>query len=174
VKELNLSEVFCEVFSGAVALILALAAAATFGAVDAEQALSTFAQGLNLGSASLLLVGCYFGGSLIDTIGLAAGELFLDKLVASESTPSVEDGKKFWGSVSEHVLKYREHQWAFYSAYRNVFLLLIPGAVLIPLAAASSIGTAWAIALGIALVGLEMCIFLSLRTLLNLYYRLGR
>jgi|GEM_PF-3868576 len=101
--------------------------------------------------AALLLA--YIVGLVVDAFGLFFGDWRLDRWLCRDNLPTEEEEKKekqaarfwnyaywfcretapngietarFWNNVPAHVLAYREQQWAYVSAYRNLIILAVP------------------------------------------------
>lgn len=170
-KDLNLREAFCEIISGAAVIGVALLCIDLAGTIDLKEEIRAGVT-VDLASVSLFFVSCYFAGLIVDALGLAIGELFFDNLMASQDPPSDAAVKAFWKEAADHVVKYRSNQWTFYSAYRNLFLLLIPGAILGAIVISDDLCAIWVVAFVIAALLVEVSLFFTLRSLINLYYRI--
>lgn len=172
-KDLNLGEVFCEVLGGVLAIALAIAFLDLSGRIDVVPLLKD-ATAASIGNVTVALIGSYLVGLLVDAVGLSVGELCFDRLIGAGETPSPEQYKLFWQHAAEHVVKYRENQWTFYSAYRTVFLLLIPGTIVFPLLVWKHAGPCLGLASVALAIGLEVSLFFSARCLLILYYSIPK
>jgi len=172
-KDFNLTEVFCEVLGGGLAIALAIALLDLTGYINVIQLIKK-STSASLGNITVVLIGCYFVGLLVDAVGLTVGELFFDGLVGTEKSPSSDQVRQFWQSADEHVLRYREIQWAFYSAYRTVLLLLIPGTIVFSLEVWKYTNFWLGLTSTVLFVVLEASLFFSTRCLLDLYYSIPK
>jgi hypothetical protein len=172
-KDLNLAEVFCEVLGGGLAIALAIALLDLSGWIDVVSLLKD-AAAASVGSVTVALIGSYIVGLLVDAVGLSVGEWCFDRLVGAGEAPSPEQCRLFWQHAAEHVVKYWENQWTFYSAYRTAFLLLIPGTIVFPLAIWKHASLCLGLASVALAIGLEVSLFFSARCLLALYYSIPK
>jgi hypothetical protein len=172
-KDFNLAEVFCEVLGGGLAILLVIAFLDLSDHIDIIPLLKD-ATAASIGNVTVALIGSYLVGLLVDAVGLTVGELYFDRLVCKEKPPTTEQQKLFWQHADEYVVKYRENQWTFYSAYRIVFLLLIPGTIIFP----SVVWKHTNLCLGLTslalAIGLEVSLFFSARCLLKIYYSIPK
>lgn len=169
--KVNITEVFCEVLSGTVVLVFFWLIFHLAWALPLENVKQMADGSLSFGGVAAILVLCYLLGLIMDSIGLAIGELFLDKLMVS-SEPNKDQIKKFLQTVPEHVLKYGDTQWAYYSTYRNLLILLVPVGLLGAIIAWQKSGTlaALGVILTALIIGWALC--RSMKTLLSIHYRL--
>lgn len=172
--KLNLFHIFSELVTGIAFISIVLIYGylsksfdiATFENFIKTDSIKTDYSFLKLLGVSILI---YYIGFIIDGIGLGMGELFLDNLLYRKN-PSNNNRKKFFREVSEHVLEYRSKQWAYYSCYRNFFLLTFP-LLIIVFYYSFKIKGIWfnLLALIIVLI-IEVFIVKTLQMLLRLYY----
>jgi hypothetical protein len=172
-KEFNLSEMFCEVLGGGLAIVLAIAVLDLSGRVDGAMLLKD-ASRASLGDVTVAVIGSYLVGLLMDAISLSVGEWWLDRLIGAGDPPSAEQSAQFWQRATEHIVNYRDHQWAFYSAYRSLFLLLVPGTMILSSVVWKHVSAPWGLLCVVLLVGLEVSLFFAARCLLRLYYSLTK
>jgi hypothetical protein len=170
-KDLNLGELFCEVLGGALAISLAVALLDLLGALEVAPLLRR-AAATSAGEITAVLIGSYLVGLLVDAVGLCVGEWCFDRTVLGKKPPKLEQLRPYWQIAPEHVMKYRAHQWTFFSAYRAAFLLLLPGAVVFPLVIWKYATVSWAAGVLLLIIGLEVSLFASAKCLLKLYYAL--
>lgn len=177
--KLDLQKIFCELLSGTFLLfvlipILVIADIITLDKVG--ESLETF----DSKYVVPILIILYFLGVLMDAVGLAIGQLYLDKALLSEeeedehNTHGEERTIKFWQSVPAHVLEYRDRQWAYYSCYRNLFILIIPGSLawLICLVLHCYLIASILVLIGFAV--LQISLYFSLKALLGIYVSFGK
>lgn len=166
---INVTEVFCEILGGLSALMLiALIADLT--------SISTFSEVYPLMANNLTLtVGfSYLLGLVVDAISLAIGEWFLDKWLRTDE-PTQGANQAFLKNATAHVLKYRDTEWAYFSAYRNLFLILIPGIFVAAAVTAKYIPWYWAVmVVGGVGVLLELALLKSMKVLLGIYYEITK
>jgi hypothetical protein len=125
----------------------------------------------SLGLVTGILVVAYVVGVMIDAVGLVIGELFIDKIVCQHEPSDAELGA-FYSGAEEHVMKYRDVQWTYYSLYRNLLLLAVPLAIVGGVALAKRGHCGWALVGAILSIGLGGCFFFAMRALLALYYNI--
>jgi hypothetical protein len=111
---------------------------------------------------------------LVDAITLALGECWFDAFLRAGSPPSEADAKQFWQRATEQVMRYRDQQWAFYSTYRALFLLLLPGWGVLSWLTWKHIGYGYALIVASSLILLEVGIYFAARCLLKLNYSLTK
>ncbi len=172
-SDTNLTEVFCEVLSGLVLLCVIGLALHVSGVLSLEAAWSSVTAGLSLGGVATVLIVSYLLGLIMDAFGLAAGESFLDNW-ADASVPTAGEQQQFLETVPEHVLKYRDVQWAYYSTYRNLLLLFVPGGVLATIAAWRGRGFWAAVGVLLLAVVVSAALWRSMVALLGIYFRLSK
>jgi hypothetical protein len=170
--EINVREVFCEILSGLVVLLLVTAAVDLAGVMSIDVAWVAFTTNVSFGDVATVILICYLLGLIMDAVGVALGELFLDRLLVSDE-PSKAERARFWETVPEHVITYRDVQWAYYSTYRNLFLLTIPTTILWSIVFCE---INWIFSMVILLVGvlLEFAFWRTMTALLNIYFELTR
>jgi hypothetical protein len=172
-KDIKITEVFCEILSGfALAAIIIPFLDVTH---VTDVALTTEFIGKHLNGASVAggIAISYLLGLIMDAVGLSLGELFLDIWVCRD-TPSSQQTQGFFKAVQPHVLQYRDTQWAYYSMYRNLFLLLIPGGIFWSWTAWSHSGWIWGLAILAASALLELCFWRTMTALLQIYYTITK
>ena len=121
-KELSIAEVFCEIVSGLSLVVIAFPLADLLDLSNLSDSWTFLIDKMDLSGLTIVLVISYLLGIIVDSIGLTIGEIFLDDLVFKEK-PSTDQKSCFWNKAGDHVLKYRDSQWAYYSCYRNLFIL---------------------------------------------------
>lgn len=172
-KDFNLAEVFCEVLGGGLAIALTIASLDLSGWINIVSLLKD-ATAASIGTVTAVMIGSYLVGLLVDAVGLSVGECCFDRLVGTEEAPLPEQYTLFWQHAAEHVVKYRENQWTFYSAYRTTFLLLIPGAIVFPWVVWKHTNLCLGLVSFALAIGIEVSLFISARCLLKLYYSIPK
>lgn len=129
---------------------------------------------MSLGAVTACLVSFYLLGLIVDSLGLAIGEWKLDGWVVKEPPPEKETIAHFYKAVSEHLLKYRDLQWTYYSMYRNMFILGIPITIFVMGCLIKRDLYFWAATT--VLIGMLFIVstWVSMRTLLKLCYAITR
>lgn len=171
-KQINLTEVFCEVLSG-VALIIVIiplldildysSLSNTWAYIECRTSLSNF---------GILIVFSYILGLLIDAIGLTFGEWFLDDLICNK--PTDFEMARFWQNVDSHVLSYRDTQWAYYSCYRNLFIIFFPGTVFWTISVWKTLGWHFGLPTLSIFIAFEWILYRSMKALLKIYYNIAK
>jgi hypothetical protein len=129
-KELNLTEAFCEVFSGIGLLLCLVPLLDLTGISSLDNTFTAASKNITATNLAAVLFLCYaLGTAIVDAIGLAIEEIE-PRLFSPNIPMSDEEGFKFLAKVSDHVLRYRDLQWTYHSCYRNLLILLVPGTVL--------------------------------------------
>ena len=168
-KGLNVAEVFCEVLSGLAVIFFVIPLLDIIVTISICKTFAFICKNLSATTIGGALVLAYILGLLMDAIGLALGEWFLDSLLCRDS-PSTEEAAAFWKSVSSHVLAYRDIQWAYASAYRNLAILSVPGGLLWCWYVGNNYGWILGIAVLLGVIFLEVVLLKSVAVLLKIYY----
>ncbi|MEW6667680.1 MAG: hypothetical protein AB1512_20925 [Thermodesulfobacteriota bacterium] len=172
-KDIGVAEVFCEILSGIVLAAVIVPFLVIRGVADIPSITAFMGKHMNAATLTMAIAACYFLGLIMDAVGLAVGERCLDSRVCKDA-PSSEEMQLFWKAVPEHVLTYRDTQWAYYSMYRNLFLLLIPGSLLWCCVAWAHSGWLWGLLTLVASALLELCFWRTMKCLLELYYTITK
>ena len=173
-KELNLAETFCEILSGLSLLFLLVPLLDLIGVFSLDKSIGLFTGNLTVaGLGALLLVSFFVGTAVVDAVGFAIEQLAGRYL---PSDPVVTDAEKsvFWKTASEHVLRYREHQWTYYSCYRNLFIMLLPGGICWAIVVWCRFGRGYAAMVFGATALLEVALYFSMTGVLKLYHQITK
>jgi len=172
-KEISVAEVFCEVLSGLAIMFFVIPLLDVTGKSCIHQSFLFIGKNLSATTIGGALVFAYILGLLLDTIGLAIGEWFLDSWLCKDR-PSKEETETFWKKVPAHVLGYRDTQWAYVSAYRNVAILAAPGGLLWCWSIGSKYGWIWAFVTLLGTLILEVALLKTIAVLLKIYFRITK
>lgn len=170
-KDVDLSQVFCEVLAGLAAILLVVgildisAIASTRECRDWGSKYATFA-----GLAGLF-VGSYFIGLVVDAFGLVFDKLVTERWKSSREKRTKRN-KKFYASAPEHVFAYWKEQWTYFSCYRNLFMLIVPGSVIWTWVVHIHYGCRAALIILCLMVFLEVVLWFTIRDLYGLYCRI--
>jgi hypothetical protein len=164
---LNLVYIFSELVTGIAFISLTL----IYGYLSNSFDITAFENFIETNFSFSKLLGVsilvYCIGFIFDGIGLGVGELFLDNLLYKRKSI---DRKKFFREVSEYVFVYRNKQWAYYSGYRNLFLLIF----LFLIATFPHLFKIKGIWVGslilITIILIEYLVYRTMKMLLKLYY----
>jgi hypothetical protein len=167
-KGVNVAEVFCEVLSGLAVMFFVIPLLDIIGTSSISSIFPFMCKNLSATTIGGALVLAYILGLLMDAIGLAVGEWFLDSLLCKDY-PSIEETAAFWKSVSSHVLGYRDTQWAYASAYRNLAILTVPGGLLWCWCVGNNYGWILGITALTGMIFIEVALLKSLSVLLRIY-----
>lgn len=171
-KDLNFTELFCEILSGFFAILVSVLVLDCTGNLDFNE---TVAQTLNLQTFTVLIIVSYFVGLAVDAIGLSVGEWFLDKWMAKgEPEPSKSELETYYNKVSEVTSKYREIQWAYYSLYRNILILSVIGLPFYFYKASIDLGCTFMIFSVLIILLILVAICHSMRVLIKLFYKITK
>ena len=172
-KDANLTEMFCEVLGGcglAFLLVPILDLTNVYKMSDLFPALWAKLDWAVLGSILLL---AYLAGTIVDAFGFALEDLFLGKLITADKLTDAEV-KAFWKSAPKHLVEYRDRQWAWYSCYRNLFILFVPNAILWACVVVRSC-TWWAGLLVLSgFVIAEILLIIAMKALVCIYFQVSR
>jgi hypothetical protein len=172
-KDLDVTQVFCEVLTGLAFLFVMLSVLSLTGFYTVPDVARYAIGKLTVASLGAILVIAYLLGTMMDAVGLALDQLFLDRLVV-RTEPSEDDRAKFWKNVNQHVLAYREAQWTYFSCYRNLFILFIPGSILWTLVIWKTVGPYWGISSGCIFILLEISFFITMKELVKIYFAITK
>ncbi len=167
----DITEIFCEIISGIAGVFVAVLLLISIDVITFEQVREiATSNGDVLDFAGLLLV-LYLVGIVVDALGL-----FFDKVFGRwicDDEPGEKEEAVFWNKVSEHVLAYRNHVWAYYFCYRNLFMLCIPAGILWPFALrGTGVGLQWILIPMLFALLLVTVLFVAMRELFKLYYEI--
>jgi cation transport ATPase len=168
-KDFNFTELFCEILSGLIAVIVFVLILDVAGYCDIEKYFCSLK--IDLSFLTILLVVSYFVGLLIDAIGLSLGEWFLDNLV-SKKAPQREKFRNFYKNANESLVKYRDTQWTYYSLYRNLLVLFFIGLPFYGIKIWKCIDWKFSVVSMLLIIGIMVALFASMKTLLKLYYEI--
>jgi|ERR1039458_2385529 hypothetical protein len=124
------------------------------------------------GLGSILLL-AYLAGTIVDAFGLAVEQLFLGNLITKDKLTD-DEIKAFWKNAQEYVVEYRDHQWAWYSCYRNLFILFVPNAILWTWVVVRSYSWCAGLLVFSAFVIAEISFVIAMKVLLRIYFQVGR
>jgi hypothetical protein len=164
--KVDIERIFCEFVTGMIFMALCLTLFLFSDNVKLPEILSFLKEYSNIPNLLIFLMAAGLIGFVIDGIGLGFGEIFFDKIIYGYDV-SPEKRIKFFEEVSEPVLAYRNRQWAYYSCYRNLFLLLIFYIVAILFTISDCRAK---IILIIAVLFINFFLYQCLKLLLKLYY----
>jgi len=173
-KEINIGEVFCEILSGFTVILLVIPLLDLTQYSNLEKTSEFIFRHFNGATLAGGIAVCYLLGLIMDAVGLGVGESFLDSWVKREGAPTEDERNRFWQETSAHALNYRNKQWAYYSTYRNLFLLLIPGGIFWVLALFLHGKAALAFWLVLLLIFIEWCFWRTMVALLGIYYTITK
>jgi hypothetical protein len=171
-KDLDITQVFCEVLTGLGFLLVVFPVLVTVGPYNFHEAIFAIVR-LSIAGLGAILVSAYLIGTIVDAVGMALDQLFLNKFIHS-SEPSEDDRAKFWRSVSQHVLAYRDAQWTYYSCYRNLFILFIPGSILWTTFVWMQVGRSFGMLTAIGFILLEAAFFITMKSLVGIYSKITK
>ena len=172
-KDLDITQVFCEVLTGLGCLSVILSIFILIGSYSFKDIVVFAGAKLTIAGLGAILAAAYIVGTMVDAVGLALDSLCFDRLIVKEP-PSGVERKHFWNTVSAHVLAYRETQWTYYSCYRNLFILFVLGGVLWTIVIWKTVGTRWGVIGALAFLGLEASFFVTMRAIVDIYYKITK
>lgn len=127
-KDLDLSQVFCEVVSGLAGMLILFGCLDVFNVQNVKSKLNWFAGDMSGTQATGLFVLAYLLGLIVDAFGLWFDRL-IDRWIGINE-PTDESLKAFYKGASRHVFGYWKEQWVYFSCYRNLLMCLVPGGLL--------------------------------------------
>lgn len=164
----NVVEVFCEILSGLVLILMVIPILVLANKADLNDTWDFIASHLTGPNVTLLISFSYLLGLIVDSIGFSVGDWFLDDLI-NKSDNSKGNRISFYSNVSSQVLSYRDTQWTYYSLYRNLFILFIFHAILWSICICIHYKIYQAIVLIVIIGFLEITLFKTMRGLSKLY-----
>lgn len=172
-KDFSLTELFCEILSGILLIFLMLP---WFFGAEVASFKEFYIQTIGLITATnvvLIVFFSYLIGLLVDAVGLSADKWVFDRLLFKNG-PSPQERKEFFGKASAHLIGYRDTQWAYYSLYRNVFLIATVGGIIF-LVGTWNLWNHWAKAwLVLAVLMADWILYRAMEVLANLYNEITR
>lgn len=174
-KDINISEVFCEILSGFSILVCLVAVFDIVGTSCIKQSVALITKHINATTFVVALFASYLLGLLMDVLGMIADEYIMEPLLFRDlESPNESEIKNFWKNVPSHVLSYRDTQWAYYSAYRNLFIIVIIGGLFWVWSVINNYGWWQAIFLFISLLFIEFALFRTMKALLKIYFQITK
>ncbi|WP_258097298.1 hypothetical protein [Marinoscillum pacificum] len=172
--KISIREIFCEILSGFV-MIMVLAAFICIKCELDQSKILTWIVSFTESHLVLLIFFSYLVGLVVDAVGFAFGETGFDLLVfrRCKMDPPAQQSS-LWAQISEHVLAYRDRQWAYYSCYRNLFLLFIPGTVAWSILIFNLCGWLTMSVFIFMMLATEVSLWFSMIGLLRIYIRIGK
>ena len=172
---IKINEVFCEILSGFSILVCLIAFFDITGISCIKQSLSVIITQMNVATFGAVIVASYLWGLLMDVIGMAADDYIFEPLLCKDLTPPNEsETNEFWKNVPLHVLSYRDTQWAYYSAYRNLSIIVIVGGILWAWSIKNNYGWWYSIFLIVVLVLFEFALLKTMKALLVIYIKITK
>lgn len=172
-KGFNVAKVFCEVLSGLAIMFFVIPLLDLIGTRSICESFTFIWKNLSATTIGGTLILAYILGLVMDALGLAVGEWFLNGLLYKEEA-SENEKAEFWKNVSSHVLAYRDTQWTYTSAYRNLAILTVPGGVFWFLCVGKNYGWFSAIFVILGMIVMEVVFLKSIAELLKIYDRITR
>ncbi len=172
-KDIDISEVFCEILSGLASIAVIVPFLDLIHISDVSSTMVFIGKHLDGVTIATGIAVSYFLGLIMDAVGLSIGECFLDGFICRESPSSQQIGA-FWKVVPAHILQYRDTQWSYYSMYRNLFLLLIPGCIFWLLVIWFHFGAIMGLSVLAVTVSLEIAFWKTMKSLLKIYYTIAQ
>ena len=171
--KLDVAQIFCEILSGAMALIVALAALYLYNSGAALEAIK-WATDMSIGKLSALVVAAYLLGLVVDAVGLLFDILVVDrwKMVADHDYTRLRSA--FLAYAPSHVFAYWSDQWAYFSCYRNLLVLMIPGVPIFTVSAWASGGWRIGVVILLLCIGLLAALIAGSRSVLKYYLALEK
>jgi hypothetical protein len=170
---LNLKEMFCEILSGITLVFCILPILDLLGLVCLSHVFTFIGQRVTGTLVFVSICVFYLFGFLVDAVGFAMDYLILEKIYNIGSLKP-DERTKFWKNVKEHVLKYRDTQWTFYSCYRNLFVLFIPGGFFWIWLICKVSQWYYGLILAIVVLFMEFFLFKTMKALVKLYNEITR
>lgn len=172
---LKISEVFCEILSGFAIIVCLIPFFDIIQTSCISQSLSTISKHLSATSIGAVIIISYLLGIIMDAVGMVADDYIMEPLLLRGcNTPTESESNEFWKNVPAHVLSYRDSQWAYYSTYRNLsIILIIPGFLWI-WSILNNYGWYWAIAMILVFAFIEFALIKTIKVLLIIYLKISR
>ena len=172
-KEPQLTETFCEVLAGLALLLLAVPLLDITHVLPLEAFCAAIFHDIRVATLGSILIVAYLLGAIFDAVGMVLDELLFARLLSVTSLTEAE-AKKFWCDVKEHVLKYRDRQWAWYSCYRNLLIILLPTAIFWTWDIALRSNALWGALAFVGFVLLGLAYVSTMKALLRIYFQISK
>jgi len=163
-----LTKTFCNVITGLAVCVVAILNLDWIGPIRIDDVWTSLANRFDATLMSGIFILVSLTGIIFNAFGLLFDTFFADRICSDG--PTEANNKAFWLGAEEHVLAYRNHVWSYYFCYRNLVILLIPGAI-------GCIGTllsrglsGWALISLLFFLVLGYALVVSIREMLGLYY----
>ena len=174
-KGINVSEVFCEILSGFSILVCLIAFFDIAGISCIKQSIGVISTQMNATTFGAVIVASYLLGLLMDVVGMTADEYIVEPLLCKDLKPPTDsETNEFWKNVPLHVLSYRDTQWAYYSAYRNLSIIVVIGGFFWVWSFKNNYGWWQAIFLVIVLLLIEFALLKTMKALLKIYFQITK
>jgi len=170
-KELDLSHLFCEVLGGLIGILLVVCLLDVFGLLSLSIVWQEVKNNASLAGATVLLIGSYLVGLVVDAFGMVFDMYVTDKWDAAKNR-KVGAREEFFKHASEHAFRYWQEQWIYFSCYRNLFMLVVPGIIVWSWSAYKYRGCGAAIVCFVFSGIVAGALWLAMRELLGVYYKI--
>lgn len=168
--KVEVTKIFCSIISGLALFLVAIPILYLTDVTNYELFKQKVVENQNTISLIGVVVSAYLMGIVFNSIGLVFDNYCGGFLRVTESTQ--DQANAFYKNASEHLFIYRDHVWAYYFCYRNLFMLILPGIIGWCGMLWHSKGIGTAIIVFIVLVTFEIILYNAMRTLLDLYYKI--
>lgn len=163
-----ITKTFCNVITGLTVCAVVILNLDLMGLTRIDEVWTSLATRYDATLITGIFILSYLIGIIFNAFGLLFDDYLADRICSD--APTEQNIKAFWLDVEEHVLAYRDHVWSYYFCYRNLIILLIPGAI-------GCFGSlwyrdhlGWAFTSLVLFLALGYALFVSVREMLALYY----
>lgn len=167
-KDFDLTAVFCEILGGLAVLLMLIPLLDITGAYSLDDLTPLVARHLTSGTLVAVLVIAYLVGTVVDAVGLMFDDWWFGRALVA-NPPTDTERASFFKNVQEHILRYRDEQWTWYSCYRNLFLVFLPAGLFWVVSLGIRSHWGFAIALLVGLIVIEIALYRTMRVVLNIY-----
>lgn len=168
-KDLDLSQVFCEILGGLAGIFWALGALDLSGLYSVRDSWCWASKYASFSGLTAFLVFSYLIGIIVDAFGLVFDKVITDHWELSKKHSGISRSE-FYKSAEAHLFSYWKEQWTYFSCYRNLFMVMIPGLITWPLLVNKYLGCFAASVTFILSVIVAVVLWLAMQTLLKLYH----
>lgn len=168
--KVTITEVFCEIISGLMLLIVLSAISIIFGWIELSTLTNSHTEIFSAAPFASLIVFSYILGIIFDPIGMAFDLLIMRWLGGKRDSLTNEHNARFYQTVSNHVLSYRLETWAYYFCFRNLFVLLPLAVMLWCEIMWSNLAILAVVLIALVTIGIMFSLWKTMDTLLDIYY----
>lgn len=129
-KDIDVTAVFCEMLSGLAAIALALGLLDLTSQLEMAKVSKWIIANPTFATVATLLIAAYLLGLIVDAFGMAFDSTLVERIQRLRKLLNYDAGQlppNFYTKATEGQLRYFCEQWAYFSCYRNLLMLMVIG-----------------------------------------------